>query len=55
LSVIKIIRPNLEICHNDRFHESESQHLQFNFDQIIQNVTLEEYKQEIDKIMKSFE
>ena len=55
LTIIKIVRPKFEISHDDRFHESESQHLQFKFDKIIQNTTLEEYQTEIDKMMKSFE
>lgn len=55
LTIVKILRPELVLRHDSRFHESESQHLQFNFDKIIQNTTEKEYRNEIDKLMKSFE
>ena len=55
LTIVKILRPQLVLTHESRFHESESQHLQFKFDKIIQNTTETEYKNDIDKLMKSFE
>lgn len=55
LSIVKILRPELIITHDSRFHESESQHLQFKFDKIIQNTNMKEYIDRIDQLMNSFE
>lgn len=50
--IVKIIRADLKIVYDHRIHESESQHLQFQFDKIIQNDTKESFEKQIDEYMQ---
>jgi tRNA uridine 5-carbamoylmethylation protein Kti12 len=52
LSIVKIVRPNLKIYYNGMNHESETDHLKFKFDKIIENNdVIEEYHKHIDKLL----
>ncbi|QOI90227.1 hypothetical protein QKU58_gp104 [Pyramimonas orientalis virus] len=52
ISVIKILRPSLEIFFNKELHESETEHLKFNFDFIIENNDiLQDFHKSIDSIV----
>jgi hypothetical protein len=53
ISVVKIVRPSLVIYYDKFNHESETEHLKFQFDKFINNSDdIDEYKNAIDNIVK---
>lgn len=48
--IIKIVRPDLKLYNSDDVHNSETEHLKLNFDNILTNDTIDKFHKDFDKV-----
>jgi ribonuclease BN (tRNA processing enzyme) len=54
LSIVKIVNPNIQLYYDKVTYQSETEHLSFSFDKIIENNRLEQFHENIDLFLDDF-
>ncbi len=53
-SIVKIVNPNIKLYYDKTTYQSETEHLSFPFDRIIENNRLEQFYENIDRFIEEF-